>query len=43
MNKQTKPMIVKQYKAALREETYMERDREVLDEADLKAAINSWK
>lgn len=34
-NKQTKPMIVKQFKAALREETYMERDREVLDEADI--------
>lgn len=34
-NRQTKPMIVKQFKAALREGTIMERDRRVLDEADI--------
>lgn len=34
-NRQTKPMIVKQYRAALREQSYTEHDNQVLDEADI--------
>ncbi len=34
-NKHTKPMIVNLYKAVLREEAYIERDAEAMDEADI--------
>lgn len=34
-NRQTKPMIIKQMKAAIRDEEFIERDAEVLDECDI--------